>query len=93
MSKQIFENLLFKILILAFHFFPYITNRDDALSDLGVEQVQRACEDMLAYDINPSVVKYSLAAKAMDTANKVATEMKVRSHPRSILASMLLFSK
>ena len=32
----------------------------------------------MEHDINPSVVKYSLAAKAMDTANMVATQMQVQ---------------
>lgn len=34
--------------------------------------------DMMMKDINPSVVKYSLAAKSMDTANMIANEMQVR---------------
>lgn len=53
------------------------TNREDALSPLGIEQVQDACKEMMARDINPSVVKYSLAAKSMDSADIVATEMQV----------------
>jgi len=55
----------------------FLTNREDALSPLGIEQVQDACKEMMARDINPSVVKYSLAAKSMDSANVVATEMQI----------------
>ena len=54
------------------------TNREDALSPLGIEQVNNAMNDMMIKDINPSVVKYSLAAKNIDTANMIATEMQVR---------------
>ena len=32
---------------------------------------------MAVLPINPSVVKYSIAAKSMDTANIIATEMQV----------------
>lgn len=54
-----------------------LTNREDALSPLGIHQVQDACKSMMALDINPSVVKYSLAAKSIDSANIVASEMKI----------------
>ena len=53
------------------------TNREDALSVLGREQIQNACQEMILKDINPSVVKYSIAAKSIDTANIVADEMLV----------------
>jgi hypothetical protein len=42
-----------------------------------VEQVYTAMNEMMLNDINPSVVKYSLAAKSIDTANLVANEMQV----------------
>jgi len=54
-----------------------LTNREDALSPLGIEQVQDACNDMMSRDINPSVVKYSLAAKSIDSSNVFASEMKI----------------
>ena len=57
----------------------FMTNRDDALSPVGVDQVFNAMDDMILNDLNPSVVKYSLAAKCIDTANLVANEMQVRS--------------
>lgn len=53
------------------------TNRDDALTTLGVIQVEDACADLMAKGINPSVVKYSLASKCIDSANIVATRMMV----------------
>ncbi|KAL3796927.1 hypothetical protein HJC23_000680 [Cyclotella cryptica] len=55
----------------------FLTNRDDALTTEGVIQVEDACSDMMLKDINPSVVKYSLASKCIDTANIVATRMMV----------------
>ncbi|KAL7518258.1 hypothetical protein ACHAWX_003103 [Stephanocyclus meneghinianus] len=55
----------------------FLTNRDDALTTKGVIQVEDACADMMLKDINPSVVKYSLASKCIDTANIVATRMMV----------------
>mmetsp|Transcript_9952 Transcript_9952/g.12541 ORF Transcript_9952/g.12541 Transcript_9952/m.12541 type:complete len:498 (+) Transcript_9952:98-1591(+) len=55
----------------------FLTNRDDALSSTGIEQVEAACIDMIKHDEYPSVVKYSLAAKSIDTANIIATQMQV----------------
>ena len=63
------------------------TNREDALSPLGIEQVQDACNAMMSRDINPSVVKYSLAAKSIDSANVVASEMKVGINKQSFIYS------
>lgn len=53
----------------------FLTNREDALTELGLAQVEEACNEMMARGINPSVVKYSLASKCIDTANVVATKM------------------
>jgi hypothetical protein len=39
--------------------------------------MEDACADMMAKGINPSVVKYSLASKCIDSANIVATRMMV----------------
>jgi len=55
----------------------FLTNREDALTELGASQVEEACRAMMAEGINPSVVKYSLAAKCIDAANIVATTMMV----------------
>ena len=58
----------------------FLTNREDALSSVGKEQVEAACLDMAKRDVNPSVVKYSLAAKAIDTANIIASELQVNTN-------------
>mmetsp|Transcript_25085 Transcript_25085/g.54702 ORF Transcript_25085/g.54702 Transcript_25085/m.54702 type:complete len:607 (+) Transcript_25085:94-1914(+) len=55
----------------------FLTNRENALSDAGAEQVRMACADMLERDLNPSVVLYPTAANAIDTADIVATEMRI----------------
>ena len=62
----------------------YRTNREDALSPLGREQIQNACNEMMMKDINPSVVKYSIAAKSIDTANIIAEEMNVSGNFHSV---------
>ena len=53
------------------------TNRDDSLSDTGVEQVQNVCMDLISRNINPSVVKYSLAAKSIESADMIAGQILV----------------
>lgn len=55
----------------------FLTNREDALTDIGMSQVEEVCNELMANGINPSVVKYSLAAKCIDAANIVATTMMV----------------
>jgi broad specificity phosphatase PhoE len=55
----------------------FLTNREAALSELGIEQVQDACRILESNQINPSVIKYSLAASAMDTTQIVKDELKV----------------
>ena len=59
----------------------FLTNRDDALSPYGIEQVEAACIDMMNHDVNPSVLRYSLAAKSIDTANVIASQMQVCASP------------
>jgi len=55
----------------------FLTNRENALSENGVAQVQAACADMLERDFNPSVVLFPTAANAIDTADIVASEMRI----------------
>jgi broad specificity phosphatase PhoE len=55
----------------------FLTNREAALSETGIAQVQVACKQLEAADIQPSVIKYSLAASSMDTAGIVRDELKV----------------
>jgi hypothetical protein len=59
------------------------TNREAALSDHGMEQVKEACGRFETEKIVPTVVRYSLAANAVDTANIVGRDLKVSSlhHP------------
>ena len=53
----------------------YTQNRDDALSPAGQEQIVAACAQ-LQRDL-PTVVKYSLAAACIDTANIVGRELRL----------------
>ena len=55
----------------------FMTNRDDALTPIGMAQVEEVCNKMLSLDINPSVVKYSLASKCLDTVNIIANTMMI----------------
>ena len=55
----------------------FLTNRENALSENGMAQVQAACADMLERDYNPSVVLFPTAANAIDTADIVASEMRI----------------
>ena len=55
----------------------FLTNREAALSENGIAQVQAACQIMEENQINPSVIKYSLAASAMDTTAIVKERLKV----------------
>ena len=54
------------------------TNREAALSDTGVEQVENACRLLEKNGVTITLVKYSLAASCIDTANIVGKELKVR---------------
>jgi broad specificity phosphatase PhoE len=55
----------------------FLTNREAALSEKGIAQVEDACRILERNQINPSVIKYSLAASAMDTTRIVKDELKV----------------
>lgn len=55
----------------------FMTNRDDALTPIGMAQVEEVCNKLLSLDINPSVVKYSLASKCLDTVNIIANTMMI----------------
>jgi broad specificity phosphatase PhoE len=55
----------------------FLTNRESALSQKGVDEVRQACRLLQSADINPSVIKYSLAASAVDSAMVVRDELKV----------------
>lgn len=53
----------------------FLTNREDALTPKGREQVRQACARMKGS--YPTVVKYSLAASCIDTADLVGAELKI----------------
>ena len=55
----------------------FLTNREAALSSKGMEEAQAAADVLKAADINPSVIKYSLAASAVDSAMVIRDELKV----------------
>lgn len=55
----------------------FLTNRDDALSLAGQEQVVSACKLMSSIENFPTVVKYSLAASCIDTSNIVGQELRL----------------
>ena len=53
------------------------TNREAALTFKGVEQIEKTCQFLKSEDVAPTVVRYSLAASSMDTADIVGKELKV----------------
>lgn len=55
----------------------FLTNRDSALSDEGIRQVEATCQYLKEHDINPTIVMYSLAASSMDTANIIGRELRL----------------
>ena len=64
-------------LFLPRHFFILNrTNREAALSPAGAEQVQAACAELERFpELSPTVIKYSLAASALDSAQIVGNEL------------------
>eukprot|EP00956_Cyclotella_meneghiniana_P043424 scaffold269738_cov79-Cyclotella_meneghiniana.AAC.1 len=54
----------------------FLTNREAALSELGESQVRDACKFLASQDITP-IVRYSLAAASVDSANIVGDELKI----------------
>jgi broad specificity phosphatase PhoE len=55
----------------------FLTNREAALSELGVEQVVAAAQVMKEQDFVPTVAEYSLAANAIDTAGIIGRECRM----------------
>ncbi|KAL7535143.1 hypothetical protein ACHAXR_006298, partial [Thalassiosira sp. AJA248-18] len=55
----------------------FLTNREAALSELGEEQVTEACRYLKSTGIQPTVVRYSLAAASIDSANIVGEELNI----------------
>ena len=55
----------------------FLTNRDSALSEEGIQQVEATCQSLKDRGVNPTIVMYSLAASAMDTANIIGRELRL----------------
>jgi len=56
----------------------FLTSRESALSDAGVEQIERACEKIREEKgLVITTVRYSLAANCMDSANIIGRELKI----------------
>ena len=55
----------------------FVTNREAALSATGIEQIEETVQILKANDINPSIIRYAIAASSTDTGNIVARELKV----------------
>lgn len=62
---------------ITYNFNPKRTNRESALSPNGVQQVEELCNVLRQEKVNPTVLRYSLAAAAMDTADIVGKEIKI----------------
>jgi broad specificity phosphatase PhoE len=61
------------------HNFPNTpsANREAALSPKGIEQVEEALQQLKENDINPTIIRYAIAASSTDTANLVGSRLKV----------------
>ena len=58
----------------------FLTNRECALSDVGIQQIEEVCEYLNSGDdvvSAPTVVRHSFAAAAIDTANIVGRELRI----------------
>ena len=53
----------------------FLTNREDALSPQGEEQVVASCQILKQPTLTPTVVRHSLAAATVDTANVIGREL------------------
>lgn len=59
----------------------FLTNREAALSQKGIDQIEKMCEKLRADEMSPTIVRYSLAASAIDSCNIIGKELKVRILP------------
>ena len=53
------------------------TNREAALSQTGIEQIEATCEELKNDGVAPTIVRYSLAASSIDSTNIIGRELKV----------------
>ena len=55
----------------------FLTNREAALSEEGEGGVRQACNRLKNLGISPTIVRYSIAASCIDTANIVGAEFNI----------------
>ena len=55
----------------------FLTNREAALSGKGIEQVCEMCKELRSDGLAPTVVRYSLAAAAIDSADIIGNELNI----------------
>jgi broad specificity phosphatase PhoE len=55
----------------------FLTNREAALSPKGIEQVEEMCKKLRSDGVAPTIVRYSLAASAIDSSNIIGRELKI----------------
>lgn len=55
----------------------FLTNREAALSEEGEIEVRQACNRLKNLGISPTIVRYSIAASCIDTANIVGAEFNI----------------
>jgi Fructose-2,6-bisphosphatase len=55
----------------------FLTNRESALSPKGIEQVEEMCKKLRSDGVAPTIVRYSLAASAIDSSNIIGRELKI----------------
>lgn len=55
----------------------FLTNRESALSAKGIEQVEEMCKKLRSDGVAPTIVRYSLAASAIDSSNIIGRELKI----------------
>jgi hypothetical protein len=55
----------------------FLTNRENALSDVGIAQVQEACRVLEDAQLHLSLVKFPLTANAIDTSDIVASTLQI----------------
>jgi len=54
-----------------------LTNRESALSNLGSKQMLQGCQMLKEKNIVPTIIKYSLASNAMESADMLSRELKI----------------
>ena len=53
------------------------TNQESALSQKGIDQIEETCKRLKEAEVNPTIVRYSLAANSIGTSDIVGKDLKV----------------